>query len=220
MIKIAAMRNLLRDYRIVTSLLFIIVYFALTVGLPSIVGDAWAENSIQFGIVLSAVIGIFVFNGPIIQGFHNLKGKYRKLALVIVGFLFFQTIAITISTQFIDGIGGSENQAAVEGSLKGAGGVLATLVLALFAPIVEELVFREALIGWAKSKVIVAVMAVISGVTFLYFHAPFDPAGIAFYLPGTISLIAIYLIFRKNIAASMVAHIVFNTVAAISTFAA
>nr|WP_233995805.1 type II CAAX endopeptidase family protein [Corynebacterium pseudotuberculosis] len=214
------MRNLLRDYRIVISLLFIIVYFALTVGLPSIVGDAWAENSIQFGIVLSAVIGIFVFNGPIIQGFHNLKGKYRKLALVIVGFLFFQTIAITISTQFIDGVGGSANQASVEGSLKGAGGVIATLVLALFAPIVEELVFREALIGWAKSKVIVAVMAVISGVTFLYFHAPFDPAGIAFYLPGTISLIAIYLIFRKNIAASMVAHIVFNTVAAISTFAA
>lgn len=152
MIKIAAMRNLLRDYRIVISLLFIIVYFALTVGLPSIVGDAWAENSIQFGIVLSAVIGIFVFNGPIIQGFHNLKGKYRKLALVIVGFLFFQTIAITISTQFIDGVGGSANQASVEGSLKGAGGVIATLVLALFAPIVEELVFREALIGWAKSR--------------------------------------------------------------------
>ncbi|WP_223201522.1 hypothetical protein [Corynebacterium pseudotuberculosis] len=86
------MRNLLRDYRIVISLLFIIVYFALTVGLPSIVGDAWAENSIQFGIVLSAVIGIFVFNGPIIQGFHNLKGKYRKLALVIVGFLFFRQL--------------------------------------------------------------------------------------------------------------------------------
>ncbi|UTO24055.1 CPBP family intramembrane metalloprotease [Corynebacterium pseudotuberculosis] len=158
--------------------------------------------------------------GRLFRAFITLRASIASSRWLLWAFCFFQTIAITISTQFIDGVGGSANQASVEGSLKGAGGVIATLVLALFAPIVEELVFREALIGWAKSKVIVAVMAVISGVTFLYFHAPFDPAGIAFYLPGTISLIAIYLIFRKNIAASMVAHIVFNTVAAISTFAA
>ncbi|ADK29865.2 CPBP family intramembrane glutamic endopeptidase [Corynebacterium pseudotuberculosis] len=202
------------------SVIVVALYFFGSIALPSLVSPEWGERANQLGIIGSAVIGVILFRDRIAAGFRNLKGQWLKFILITVILLFVQSGIIALGKKLFGGFGSSENQAGVEQALGGGNELLLNvLILALFAPIIEELVFREAFIGWARGKVAITIAAIVSSVAFVVLHASESPEAMLLYVPGTLSLLAVYLIFRKNIAAAMLAHIFNNSLSAIGLLA-
>ncbi|WP_231113541.1 CPBP family intramembrane glutamic endopeptidase [Corynebacterium pseudotuberculosis] len=191
-----------------------------SIALPSLVSPELGERANQLGIIGSAVIGVILFRDRIAAGFRNLKGQWLKFILITVILLFVQSGIIALGKKLFGGFGSSEKQAGVEQALGGSNELLLNvLILALFAPIIEELVFREAFIGWARGKVAITIAAIVSSVAFVVLHASESPEAMLLYVPGTLSLLAVYLIFKKNIAAAMLAHIFNNSLSAIGLLA-
>lgn len=95
----------------------------------------------------------------------------------------------------------------------------AFLLIVIVGPIVEELVFRHILIGELGKKFNFIVMGIISAVLFTYIHvtdakSPFE-FGAYFIL--AIALVSVYLISKRNLAASISLHILNNLVSFIYT---
>ena len=89
----------------------------------------------------------------------------------------------------------------------------------IVGPIVEELVFRHILIGELGKKFNFIVMGIISAVLFTYIHvtdakSPFE-FGAYFIL--AIALVSVYLISKRNLAASISLHMLNNLVSFIYT---
>ncbi|MEY6435010.1 CPBP family intramembrane glutamic endopeptidase [Corynebacterium pseudotuberculosis] len=187
--------------QIIVRVLYIIAYFFLVTGLPMIVGDDWGELAVYIGTGVAAVLGLFLFRDRVIAGLKSLKEKRLKLVLSVIGFIVFQAVVVAIATKVVPGFGDSANQSAAKDAINGSLMVATILTLAVFAPIAEELVFREAMMGWAPGKVSLTIATLVSGLLFVYLHASFTLTGFIYYLPGTASLIAIYLLFKRNIAA-------------------
>ena len=95
----------------------------------------------------------------------------------------------------------------------------AFLLIVIVGPIVEELVFRHILIGELGKKFNFIVMGIISAVLFTYIHvtdakSPFE-FGAYFIL--AIALVSVYLISKRNLAASISLHMLNNLVSFIYT---
>lgn len=98
--------------------------------------------------------------------------------------------------------------------------VIATLILvAIYAPIVEELVFREAMIGPVNrhKKWLVVLMTLISMLLFTYLHS-FTLADFALYLPITFILTYIYWKYERNVIVSILFHFINNFIAVVLMF--
>lgn len=95
----------------------------------------------------------------------------------------------------------------------------AFLLIVIVGPIVEELIFRHILIGELGKKFNFIVMGIISAVLFTYIHvtdakSPFE-FGAYFIL--AIALVTVYLVSKRNLAASISLHMLNNLVSFIYT---
>ena len=93
------------------------------------------------------------------------------------------------------------------------------VLLCVVAPILEELVFREAIIGSFKKSMNVHVLTIISAVLFILLHSlSSDGSGINWmsallYVPLTIPIVGMYRYYEDNIVASITMHFINNFVA-------
>lgn len=89
-------------------------------------------------------------------------------------------------------------------------------MVSIYAPIVEELVFREAFIGWVdkNNHNRVMLMGALSVIIFTLLHA-FELADFLLYLPLAVVLVRYYFDYDRNVVASIFFHFINNTIAVI-----
>ena len=167
--------------------------------------------------LITAMYAVWSYREVIQRGFEDLK-KRRFIRDIAIGYVvrvvLTMLLALVVPLQQID------NQANIESLLNSTSIVLMLILTCVVAPIVEELVFREAIIGAFKDKMNPWILTAISIFFFVLLHSISNSGGIDWsaalmYVPLTIPLVGIYRYYKDNVAASMLMHFVSNSVAMI-----
>ena len=167
--------------------------------------------------LITVMYAVWSYREVIQRGFEDLK-KRRFVRDIAIGYVV--RIVLTMLLALIVPLQQTDNQANIESLLNSTSLVLMLILTCVVAPIVEELVFREAIIGAFKDKVNPWILTAISIFFFVLLHSISNSGGIDWsaalmYIPLTIPLVGIYRYYKDNVAASMLMHFVSNSVAMI-----
>ncbi len=167
--------------------------------------------------LITAMYAVWSYREVIQRGFEDLK-KRRFIRDIAIGYVV--RVVLTMLLALVVPLQQTDNQANIESLLNSTSIVLMLILTCVVAPIVEELVFREAIIGAFKDKVNPWILTAISIFFFVLLHSISNSGGIDWsaalmYVPLTIPLVGIYRYYKDNVAASMLMHFVSNSVAMI-----
>ena len=167
--------------------------------------------------LITAMYAVWSYREVIQRGFEDLK-KRRFIRDIAIGYVV--RVVLTMLLALVVPLQQTDNQANIESLLNSTSIVLMLILTCVVAPIVEELVFREAIIGAFKDKVNPWILTVISIFFFVLLHSISNSGGIDWsaalmYVPLTIPLVGMYRYYEDNVAASMLMHFVSNSVAMI-----
>ena len=167
--------------------------------------------------LITAMYAVWSYREVIQRGFENLV-KRRFVRDIAIGYLV--RVVLTMLLALVVPLQQTDNQANIESLLNSTSIVLMLILTCVVAPIVEELVFREAIIGAFKDKVNPWILTAISIFFFVLLHSISNSGGIDWnaalmYVPLTIPLVGMYRYYEDNVAASMLMHFVSNSVAMI-----
>ena len=167
--------------------------------------------------LMTAMYAVWSYREVIQRGFENLV-KRRFVRDIAIGYVV--RVVLTMLLALVVPLQQTDNQANIESLLNSTSIVLMLILTCVVAPIVEELVFREAIIGAFKDKMNPWILTAISIFFFVLLHSISNSGGIDWsaalmYVPLTIPLVGIYRYYKDNVAASMLMHFVSNSVAMI-----
>lgn len=167
--------------------------------------------------LITAMYAVWSYREVIQRGFESLV-KRRFVRDIAIGYVV--RVVLTLLLALVVPLQQTDNQANIESLLNSTSIVLMVILTCVVAPIVEELVFREAIIGAFKDKINSWVLTAISIFFFVLLHSLSNSGGIDWsaalmYLPLTIPLVGMYRYYEDNVAASMLMHFVSNSVAMI-----
>ena len=167
--------------------------------------------------LITAMYAVWSYREVIQRGFKNLV-KRRFVRDIAIGYVV--RVVLTMLLALVVPLQQTDNQANIESLLNSTSIVLMLILTCVVAPIVEELVFREAIIGAFKDKMNPWILTVISIFFFVLLHSISNSGGIDWsaalmYVPLTIPLVGMYRYYEDNVAASMLMHFVSNSVAMI-----
>ena len=167
--------------------------------------------------LITAMYAVWSYREVIQRGFEDLK-KRRFIRDIAIGYVV--RVVLTMLLALVVPLQQTDNQANIESLLNSTSIVLMLILTCVVAPIVEELVFREAIIGAFKDKINSWILTAISIFFFVLLHSISNSGGIDWsaalmYVPLTIPLVGIYRYYKDNVAASMLMHFVSNSVAMI-----
>lgn len=167
--------------------------------------------------LITAMYAVWSYREVIQRGFENLV-KRRFVRDIAIGYVV--RVVLTMLLALVVPLQQTDNQANIESLLNSTSIVLMLILTCVVAPIVEELVFREAIIGAFKDKVNPWILTAISIFFFVLLHSISNSGGIDWsaalmYVPLTIPLVGMYRYYEDNVAASMLMHFVSNSVAMI-----
>ena len=167
--------------------------------------------------LMTAMYAVWSYREIIQRGFENLV-KRRFVRDIAIGYVV--RVVLTMLLALVVPLQQTDNQANIESLLNSTSIVLMLILTCVVAPIVEELVFREAIIGAFKDKMNPWILTAISIFFFVLLHSISNSGGIDWnaalmYVPLTIPLVGMYRYYEDNVAASMLMHFVSNSVAMI-----
>ena len=167
--------------------------------------------------LITAMYAVWSYREVIQRGFEDLK-KRRFIRDIAIGYVV--RVVLTMLLALVVPLQQTDNQANIESLLNSTSIVLMLILTCVVAPIVEELVFREAIIGAFKDKINARILTAISIFFFVLLHSISNSGGIDWgaalmYIPLTIPLVGMYRYYEDNVAASMLMHFVSNSVAMI-----
>jgi len=167
--------------------------------------------------LITAMYAVWSYREVIQRGFERLV-KRRFIRDIAIGYVV--RVVLTMLLALVVPLQQTDNQANIESLLSSTSIVLMLILTCVVAPIVEELVFREAIIGAFKDKINSWILTVISIFFFVLLHSLSNSGGIDWsaalmYIPLTIPLVGMYRYYEDNVAASMLMHFVSNSVAMI-----
>ena len=167
--------------------------------------------------LITAMYAVWSYREVIQRGFERLV-KRRFVRDIAIGYVV--RVVLTLLLALVVPLQQTDNQANIESLLNSTSIVLMLILTCVVAPIVEELVFREAIIGAFKDKVNPWILTAISIFFFVLLHSISNSGGIDWsaalmYVPLTIPLVGMYRYYKDNVAASMLMHFVSNSVAMI-----
>ena len=167
--------------------------------------------------LITAMYAVWSYREVIQRGFENLV-KRRFVRDIAIGYVV--RVVLTMLLALVVPLQQTDNQANIESLLSSTSIVLMLILTCVVAPIVEELVFREAIIGAFKDKMNPWILTAISIFFFVLLHSIsnsgcIDWSAALMYIPLTIPLVGMYRYYEDNVAASMLMHFVSNSVAMI-----
>ena len=167
--------------------------------------------------LITAMYAVWSYREVIQRGFESLV-KRRFVRDIAIGYVV--RVVLTMLLALVVPLQQTDNQANIESLLSSTSIVLMLILTCVVAPIVEELVFREAIIGAFKDKINPWILTAISIFFFVLLHSISNSGGIDWsaalmYVPLTIPLVGMYRYYEDNVAASMLMHFVSNSVAMI-----
>jgi len=172
-----------------------------------------AAMNVTFGMnFVLFIVFIIMYHKKLKEDAHNISPKILKLILASTGIIF---IANVILTRVMDLFGiVSDNQNMIMNYLVVNSGLFSIANVILFAPVIEELTFRYSMGTLIKNK---ALFIIISSIAFGLIHG-FGLALILYILLGVLFGL-LYLKVQKNVMASIIVHVLNNSLSLILTFA-
>lgn len=179
-----------------------------------------ATNIIIYSQILFYFIGIIIilnlvgFNKGKIQS--NLVDLKRVLLWILVGVFLSvatQLVITNIENILFDYKGNSQNTVEILNRIKS--NWLSLLVPVIFAPVMEEIVFRKVIFGAMLRKTNFFIASLLSSVLFAIAH--FDP--IHFFAYTSVGIILSFLYVKsKKIIVPITVHIILNTIPVLVLF--
>ena len=166
--------------------------------------------------LISTVVGVALFREKLVEGFKNfIKRPFiRDLALAYA-----LRIGLALVVGRLIGEVTSDNQEQIEKMMSTNNAVTMFVLVCVVAPILEELVFREAIIGSFKKSLNIHVLTFISAFLFILLHSLSKEAGgidwmaSLMYVPLTIPIVGMYRYYNNNVFASISTHFIYNFIA-------
>ena len=166
--------------------------------------------------LVSTVVGVALFREKLVEGFKNfIKRPFiRDLASAYA-----LRIGLALVVARLIGEVTSDNQEQIEQMMSANDAVVMFVLLCVVAPILEELVFREAIIGSFKKSLNIHVLTFISAFLFILLHSLSKDAGgidwmaSLMYVPLTIPIVGMYRYYNNNVFASISMHFLNNFIA-------
>ena len=166
--------------------------------------------------LISTVVGVALFREKLVEGFKNfIKRPFiRDLAIAYA-----LRIGLAIAVAQLIGEVTSDNQEQIENMMSVNNAVTMFVLVCVVAPILEELVFREAIIGSFKKSLNIHVLTLISAFLFILLHSLSKESGgidwmaSLMYVPLTIPIVGMYRYYNNNIFASISIHFINNFIA-------
>ena len=165
--------------------------------------------------LVSTVVGVALFREKLVEGFNFIKRPFiRDLALAYA-----LRIGLALVVGRLIGEVTSDNQEQIEKMMSTNNAVTMFVLVCVVAPILEELVFREAIIGSFKKSLNIHVLTFISAFLFILLHSLSKEAGgidwmaSLMYVPLTIPIVGMYRYYNNNVFASISIHFINNFIA-------
>lgn len=166
----------------------------------------------SFYAVLTGM-GISFYKKDLISCFNKFKKHWFKIILILLGI----TVLDTYLEYFMDIIlklPTPENQEMLNEAFMEFP-IFESITTVIFAPFIEELVFRHILIGKLSGTISTIGAAIISIVLFAFVHSGFSLSFLS-YITGSIILALIYIKSGKNVVVSISYHVIWNLLATIT----
>lgn len=166
--------------------------------------------------VVSMLVGVGLFWKQILHGAKKCFNLSFPVHLVL-GYV--ARIVLTLFVVQLVGNTTPDNQGRIESMMAHANIFLMFVLVCVVAPVLEELVFREGIIGAFKNSVNIHLLTLLSILLFILLHSfSNDGSGIDWmaalmYLPLTIPIVGMYRLYNDNIFASITMHFINNFVA-------
>ena len=175
--------------------------------LTEIQGIYTALNLMTYSVIILAAF-IILYHKRLKSDFKKINKKMLlKLLLYGIGFYIVNIVLGMIFINILEVE--TNNQDAIQSSMNSLA-IVSFLPTALFAPLIEEIVFRFAISTIIKNKV---VFVIVSSLLFALIHGV-GVITILYFVLGVMFAL-IYLRFNKNIFASALVHMFNNTVSSI-----
>lgn len=175
---------------------------------------------------LLLIIALVLFGGFLKEEYQRFKadfdgwGKFilKSIGLYIVLY-FLRVLVIILIMNIMDIENLMQNQQALNDLSTSLPFLPMFFIVAIYAPIVEELVFRQSFLGWVdkENQGLLKIMTVISVFVFTFMHGTSIP-DFLLYLPLSLVFTRLYFDYNRNIIGSILFHFINNTIAVISMY--
>lgn len=209
------------------ALTLIISYLLLNMGIPVALSRLTWMNQGQRSLyllvlcqLLTMIIAYLLYKDELKKQWLALKGQnFRQLfpkqflklyfAMLVIRIISMQIIGLFVDPNLL-----GQNQEIINQIAQSTPYIMTFFMTVLFAPFVEELVFRQALIGSFQSKKWINIMTFVSVILFTLAHM-MHWADFVIYLPMAAIIVYFYRHYQENVIASMAFHGLNNLIAAL-----
>lgn len=201
---------------ILRSISTIILFYLVNFGLWEVfvfwgMRETWASFAV-YAILI--VIVILIWHSKLKLEWYRFRSKitnWKKFFIEIIVWLIVASAVGYVLQYFVNGAWMTENTQNVTDNADAIPAILSLIMMSGFTPFIEELTFRQSLIGFveSKNKRLLCIMVVASIFAFDTIHI-YQWQEFFYYLPITICLTAFYLKHNRNIFSSIIMHALAN----------
>lgn len=172
---------------------------------------SWASFTV-YAVLIVFVIAIW--NKDLLIKWNQFKREIKSWRTFFIVLLIWLAVSGILSLLFqyiVNGSFKTQNTETVETMVDTIPPILTCIMMSIFTPFIEELTFRESIIGWVdkSNKVAITIMAIISIIAFDCIHL-YEMREFFYYLPLSIGLTTFYIKHNRNIYSSIIMHALAN----------
>ncbi len=201
---------------ILRSVINVVFFFLINFGLWEVlvatgINRSWASFTV-YAVLIAVVIAIW--NKELLSKWDQFKKEIKSWRIFFIELLIWLAASSVLAYMFqyiVNGSFKTQNTETVGTMADTIPPILTCIMMSIFTPFIEELTFRESLIGWVNksNKAVITIMAIISIIVFDCIHL-YELREFFYYLPLSIGLTTFYIKNNRNIYSSIIMHALAN----------
>lgn len=201
---------------ILRSVINVVFFFLINFGLWEVlvatgINRSWASFTV-YAVLIAVVIAIW--NKELLSKWDQFKKEIKSWRIFFIELLIWLAASSVLAYMFqyiVNGSFKTQNTETVGTMADTIPPILTCIMMSIFTPFIEELTFRESLIGWVnkRNKAVITIMAIISIIVFDCIHL-YELREFFYYLPLSIGLTTFYIKNNRNIYSSVIMHALAN----------
>lgn len=198
---------------ILKSVINVVFFFLINFGLWEVLvavgmNRSWASFTVYAVLI---VVVIAIWNKELLSKWDQFKKEIKSWRIFFIELLIWLAAASVLAyllQYIVNGSFNTQNTETVGIMADTIPPILTCIMMSIFTPFIEELTFRESIIGWIN-KTAITVMAIISIIVFDCIHL-YEFREFFYYLPFSIGLTTFYIKHNRNIYSSIIMHALAN----------
>ena len=197
---------------VINVVFFLLINFGLwEVLVATGINRSWASFTV-YAVLIAVVIAIW--NKELLSKWDQFKKEIKSWRIFFIELLIWLAASSVLAYMFqyiVNGSFKTQNTETVGTMADTIPPILTCIMMSIFTPFIEELTFRESLIGWVNksNKAVITIMAIISIIVFDCIHL-YELREFFYYLPLSIGLTTFYIKNNRNIYSSIIMHALAN----------